>query len=1490
MDRRKTRFLSALLSICMVLTLLPMSVFASQVAPVVTTLTDLSVAENWVSDRTEPVGFAIGNGKITFGVAAQPAAESFYAYQGRKALTGAQVKNNWSVEYTFDITQKMLTTDNVNASLWIQVDKAGVATVESQENCVDWCIVQYINKAEGGPCWQTWNSSGVWKSVTATPTAGTHAVRITFDNGVICQYIDNLQVNTYTIDTFYATAPAALIVQGRSYGSAFGVSIGVPKVIPAAKIGETEYYTLAEAVTAAKSGDTITLLGDVTLANTLTINENVTLDLGGFTITGDDGIGNVLHFSGGTSTVKNGTVDGNGTATNAIRITGSAVVTVEATATAQAFCGIAVRNGTSAAAPATLHMYGKAIGQAEYPVSGKADKFYGSYGIAGNGTAGHGNTLINIYASAEITAEAGNSGNATDDAAAAIYHPQDGILNIHGGTITGPEGLEIKAGTANIYGGYFRTNVINEQTAHPSSNGPSATGYAIALVENDDYAQPAIVNISGTSAGRFFHRIAILDDDGATGNVGKINISGGEFYNCTIENKADADNTGKAISITGGHYSQLCPPDTKYLADTYFVGNAGEGNPWPKIGYTVSNNAEAKIGDVPYGTLYDALNAVPRTNEATTVTLQKDVSVTGAFTAYANQNIVLDLGGHKLTNDGTAFLCYNTMEFKNGTLEVTSDEAVPAIRICGGGKITIAKNATIKGPYAIGTVGALDSVATVAVYGTLTGGHGAIAINGTHRDEATAPVIKIYDGATLTGTGEGSVGVYAGGYAKWTITGGAFSGSTAFEIKNGALEISGGTFDATGTVGTNFAGDGSSTTGYALAVVDNASYGPVTATISGGTFKGPIAKLDADAVAANNNDTFAISGGDFTADPAQYVASGHYVADGTSRYPYSVIAIPEKVATVPPVVPEPTVAITGTPTDEETTLANTAATAAASTTISQGASALSTLATGSTIETTGSGERAQTVVQMDNNTTKPVAEVIAEVKEAATASQTAPQNIQNAELANLTVVVQPYLDIKVTDVDIPDSGMPTVTLNITPMSQVLVTTTTAAAAAAQAENPVMLDGTNAVKVGTPQPVPVPKNVPVTIKTEIPEVLAALDTVKNDRSYLPLNIKHEKDNNRGTYYYIAEVTKEADKYYATFTVTNGFSKFTLQAADARKLTVDFDVSGIEDVTYSITDIGDALPTATKSGYRFTGWLIGGKVYTELTDALWMAHVTATTVTATAQFSQNVSTPQYAITVAAATGGSVSANVSQSRADAAITLTVKPDEGYFLQSLTVKAGDSAVETAKNADGAYTFTMPAAAVTVTPVFALTEWVNPFSDVKENAWYYDAVKFVNQQSLFSGYPDGTFRPAAEMNRGMLVTVLWRLEGQPTVDYLMSFTDVPADEYYTEAVRWAASQKIVDGYGDNTFRPGKSITRQELAAMLYRYAESKGYDLTATADLSAFVDANLVQSYAEAPLRWAVGNELVNGLPGMKLDPTGPALRAQVAAVMMRFCQNAAK
>lgn len=182
------------------------------------------------------------------------------------------------------------------------------------------------------------------------------------------------------------------------------------------------------------------------------------------------------------------------------------------------------------------------------------------------------------------------------------------------------------------------------------------------------------------------------------------------------------------------------------------------------------------------------------------------------------------------------------------------------------------------------------------------------------------------------------------------------------------------------------------------------------------------------------------------------------------------------------------------------------------------------------------------------------------------------------------------------------------------------------------------------------------------------------------------------------------------------------------------------------------------------------------------------------------------------------------------------------------------------------------------------------PFGDVKTADWFYNDVKYVYEKGMMAGTAADVFAPNATTTRAMIVTILYRLEGSPAVTGTSTFVDVPAGQWYTDAVNWAAANQIVKGTSATTFAPNDSITREQMAAILYRYAQYKGYDVTKKADLSGYSDNGQVSAYAKDALAWANAAKLINGVTNTTLAPQGNATRAQVSAILHRFCDGVVK
>ena len=181
-----------------------------------------------------------------------------------------------------------------------------------------------------------------------------------------------------------------------------------------------------------------------------------------------------------------------------------------------------------------------------------------------------------------------------------------------------------------------------------------------------------------------------------------------------------------------------------------------------------------------------------------------------------------------------------------------------------------------------------------------------------------------------------------------------------------------------------------------------------------------------------------------------------------------------------------------------------------------------------------------------------------------------------------------------------------------------------------------------------------------------------------------------------------------------------------------------------------------------------------------------------------------------------------------------------------------------------------------------------NSYTDVSEKEWYYDAVQYASQNGLMNGVGNGKFDPEGSMTRAMLVTVLWRYEGEPA-EGENTFTDVPNGTWYTDAVAWAAEKGIVGGIGNGKFDPEGSITREQMATILFRYAQNKGIETSKRGELSGFADSGNVSSWAKDAVQWTVAEGIINGSDG-KLLPQGNATRAQLSAILMRFLENIVK
>lgn len=476
-----------------------------------------------------------------------------------------------------------------------------------------------------------------------------------------------------------------------------------------------------------------------------------------------------------------------------------------------------------------------------------------------------------------------------------------------------------------------------------------------------------------------------------------------------------------------------------------------------------------------------------------------------------------------------------------------------------------------------------------------------------------------------------------------------------------------------------------------------------------------------------------------------------------------------------------------------------------------------------------------------------------------------------------------------------DATAKTLTLDITPQYRIVASTADKADA--------LVIGTNAKIVQEYAPATLSGD--TTIMMELPADFANVNTA--------LSIKHTKST--GVEFYTGLTSMENGKLYLTFT-TNGFSPFEISAPAASIAETGMVYPTLADAVNAVeknqsiqlrqniaaTDIATVAKTT-----KFT-ILVNGQTFDHDKNIIAGSNTTRKVAESEENYTYEFTYTKpssggssggsssgkttYKVTTSAVNNGGVNASPSNAEKGATITITLSPDKGYKLDKLTVTDGSGkSVSTVKKSDTVYTFTMPASAVKVGVSYVKateTPSKTKFNDVSANDWFASAVDYVTGKGMMNGTADNTFSPKANTTRGMVVTVLYRLENQPSTS-AASFTDVASGAYYANAVAWANANGIVSGYGSGKFGPNDKVTREQLAAILYRYAQYKKYDVSVGEDTNilSYDDAQSISSYAIPAIQWACGAGVVTGKSGSKLDPKGNATRAEVAAMLMRFCEN---
>ena len=576
----------------------------------------------------------------------------------------------------------------------------------------------------------------------------------------------------------------------------------------------------------------------------------------------------------------------------------------------------------------------------------------------------------------------------------------------------------------------------------------------------------------------------------------------------------------------------------------------------------------------------------------------------------------------------------------------------------------------------------------------------------------------------------------------------------------------------------------------------------------------------------------AIYGGYFTSDPSSYVADGYItVISDKEDYSYMVEEKTETDVPVEPEIQEPSV-----PEDLPDSIPS---------------------------DSQGAVKEAAKGIEVPELEAAAATEANSITKDQAAAIK-AESSLKDDE--NAKVEVQAYLKIEPQGYDVGQ----TYTLDITPVYDLVVTSNKAGAQndVIKKEQPLSIHGKTTVSI------PLPEGF----------VNEAQDVYVQHKGYE----------------YEAQVSEAGGKMTATFTNPHGFSAFTVTTKSAAVAEVNGNrYTSFQDAVDAAGDnaIVEVLKnenlTATMSGESRTIHVKNGTDKSSITVTI---NGTTKTIaqnqseTFTYTHSSSSGTTRYSVEVRGTTGGTVTASPTRAAKGATVTLTVRADEGYQLDGLTVT--DSKGGTVKLTDkgsGTYTFTMPASKVTVQATFTQNQsGTLPFTDVKTGDWFYEAVQYVYDKGMMTGVSADRFAPASTTTRGMIVTILYRLENEPAVSGGSAFTDVESGAWYANAVAWAAANDIVNGTSATTFAPNSPITREQMATMLYRFAQYKGMDaVTLQENLTGYPDGDQVSDYAIPAMNWAVGQGLIAGMENGTLVPQGSATRAQVATILMRFCEN---
>ena len=1036
-------------------------------------------------------------------------------------------------------------------------------------------------------------------------------------------------------------------------------------------------------------------------------------------------------------------------------------------------------------------------------------------------------------------------------------------LNVYGAKVNIGNGVTIKNNR-------WYAVVANGSTVN--IDGLTTTGNQWGL-NLDTPAGNTKVNIKAATVGE---EASVVVENSRNQEV-NLDINSGSFK--TVVNKANSNAT---VNILGGKYTGNLDG---LLADGFKKNDQGYVCVQP--GHT---KAVAQVGDNVYASLQTAVDAADNGGEVVIVnnaTINEGVKI--------NKDLTLNLNGNTLTNNYTAssgvsiftMLANQSLTIKDGIYVSTATNGTrgiclqgtkllvenatvdaEGINICNyaqNGELTV-KDSNVSGSYGVGSFANKSKVnlENTNITATTCG----IYHNGSYYGlEMTG------NNVTVNCSDANSTGAYISGSTTTTtnnsgknhqvvFTNSTINGGTGIETKFTDLTLTDCKVATTSNVKPSYNqnNNGTTTLGCAVVMTDNtmkadgpAPGGKVIMNGNNGQYKGVVglaSVIDKDTYPNFKEGVYEINSGYFTENPSKYVASGK-VAVESNLAGFNWMIADATNPDIKPAVGEPDVAVSDKIADADKDKVSNAA---------------------KSVEATGLDDFAASAAQNVTAQQKTDAEVALK---------------EEVSGVNAThIYTQAYLDI---DATAYDAQAGTMTLEITPMVQVVAST------ADKAED-IQLTGNqkNAVVLKGSQKEMAAKGT-VVITVTLPEGFVA----NTDDIY----VQHKG------YEYTAMVVNSSNTYTATFTNPHGFSPFTFSKTSQAKATIGnqsytslqaaVDAAKDGETITLLNTLTDADLQVTVSGDSRT---INFKNDTDAEKTLNINGGKLTIANGqTAAYQYTTSSgggvvTRYDVNLADTDNGTITATHKRASKNSTVTITATPAEGYVVDAVTVteKDGDKVAVTKKD-DNKYTFKMPASDVTVKATFkvAPTEPEQPsdmpFTDVAKDAWYFSAVEYVFNNGLMNGTTATTFAPNVELNRAMMAAVLYNMEGQPACDKSGLFSDVADGKWYTDAVNWAASNNIVSGMPDGTYAPDQALTREQMASILYRYAEYKGIDVSARADLSTFTDGTTVSPWAQDVVQWAVAEKLMSG-NGNELQPKGTASRAQVATVLMNYCENVAK